>query len=274
MFMTSAATGRVSVIIPTCQSARNLPVCFQSLAEQSYAVDEVIVVDAYSSDGTVRIASEHGAKVIVASGTQAAARNVGLLHSKGDYLLFLDSDQQLEEGVVEDCVSKCAKDRADAVKIPEVFVGATFWGRCSALWKNAMAKAMGPRGGIPRFYKRGVLPKSSVRNGGLRFWDDLELYQRVKGVTLRKEAWSNARVFHHEAFSLREIATKYLSYGRSAAGFRSSSLRAPYESTIRLGFSTALHLLQNPGRSPITFLGCHVQLLVKTLSATIGFLAR
>ena len=105
---------------------------------------------------------------------------MGLLYSNGEYILFLDSDQQLNQETLEECTGTCLKEDADAVKIPEVFVGGDFWGRCSALWKNAVAEALGMAGGIPRFYRASLLTQKGGFTSGLTFWEDLDLYERLK----------------------------------------------------------------------------------------------
>jgi arabinofuranan 3-O-arabinosyltransferase len=263
---------RISVIIPTYESGDVLGRCLRSLNEQSWPVDEVIVVDGFSRDSTREIASTLGAEVIVASGTQAAARNVGLANSKGDYVLFLDSDQQLGNSVIEDCVLACLMYGVEAVDIPEVFVGLNFWGVCSALWKNRMVKAWGRRGGIPRFYKRNTLLESGAFNDKLRFWEDLELYQRLKLAGLR-EAWCRGHIIHYEADSFRNVIRKYVSYGRSIAEFRGNITKAPYASTFRLTLSTITQILRDPGKSLSAFVGCFLLVVVKSLSVAFGFLS-
>jgi glycosyltransferase involved in cell wall biosynthesis len=269
----SNSSVRVSVVIPTYESAGVIEKCLKSLAGQSWPVDEVIVVDGFSRDGTREIASAFGAEVIVASGTQAAARNVGLASSKSDYVLFLDSDQQLDGSVVEECVSAGLEFGIEAVVIPEVFVGINFWGACSALWKNSMVKAWGNRGGIPRFYRKNTLVKSGAFNGRLRFWDDAELYQRLKLAGL-KEARCTGQITHYEVDSLRGVVRKYLSYGRSLAEFGGVlSKNAPYASTFRLTLSTIKQVLGYPGASFSVFAGCFLLVIVKSFSAVFGFLS-
>jgi glycosyltransferase involved in cell wall biosynthesis len=264
---------RVSVIIPTYESAEVLERCLRSLNSQSWPVDEVIVVDGFSRDSTRETASALGARVIVAPGTQAAARNVGLTNSKGNYVLFLDSDQQLDNSVVESCVSACLMGTVEAVNIPEVFVGLNFWGVCSALWKNRMVKAWGPNGGIPRFYRKSTVLESGAFNSKLRYWEDLELYQRLKSAGLR-EAWCKGRIIHYEADSLRNVTRKYVSYGRSIAEFGGSLAKAPYASTIRVTLSTVTQTLRDPDKSPGVFMGCFLLVFVKGLSVAFGLLSR
>jgi glycosyltransferase involved in cell wall biosynthesis len=271
--MDSSKEVYVSVVVPTYNSAESLPLCLKAVRRQKYLYKEVLVVDNYSKDETRRIAENFGANVILHRGTQAAARNVGLSHSKGSYVLFLDSDQQLDGGVVENCVLTCSTCGVEAVKIPEVFVGLNFWGKCSALWKNSMANAWGPKGGIPRFYKRGTLLQLLVFNDKLRWWEDLELYQRLKSVGL-KEGWCRSHVVHYENDSLQNVIRKYLSYGQSIVAFRGSPAKAPYALTFRLTLSTMAQTLRNPGRSLSVFLGCFFLLTVKSLSSALGFLSR
>ncbi len=263
----------VSVVVPTYNSAKTLPICLSAVWRQKYPYKEVLVVDNYSKDETRRIAENFGANVILHRGTQAAARNVGLSHSKGSYVLFIDSDQQLDGGVVEDCVLACSACAVEAVKIPEVFVGLNFWGKCSVLWKNRLVEACGSHGGIPRFYKRGALLQILAFNDKLRWWEDLELYQRLKLVGLR-EAWCRGRVIHYENDSLQNMIRKYLSYGQSIVAFRGSSAMVLYVSTFRFMLSTMAQTLRNPGKSLNVFFGCLFLVTVKSLSAALGFLSR
>jgi len=261
----------VSVIIPTYDSAKTLSICLESITNQVYPLKEVLVVDNYSDDDTRRIAKSFGAKVILHRGNQSAARNVGLANSRGDYVLFLDSDQQLDANVILGCVLTCLTCGTEAIKIREYFIGLNFWGRCSALWKNSMVAAWGGRGGIPRFYRRDVLLRSAAFNEGLRYWEDLELYQRIKSRGVR-EAWCINRVIHYELDSLRSVIRKYVSYGRSIAAFKGSPIQAPYTSTIRLTLSTLVHLIKKPSRSVNVFLGCLILVGVKSLNVAQGFL--
>jgi glycosyltransferase involved in cell wall biosynthesis len=261
----------VSIIVPTFNSAKTLESCLKSIRKQTYAFLEVLVVDNFSFDGTQALAESYGAQVLPHYGTTASARNVGLMNSNGAYVLFLDSDQQLESQVIEDCVSACVHERVQAVKIPEVFFGAGFWGRSSAFWKNKVVAVSGVEGGLPRFYERAVLVKFSAFNSRLRYWEDQELYQRLKNVGV-KSAWCPHHVFHEESGSLIALTRKYLFYGKSITLFHENALEAPYLLAAKITVFAFLELIRRPGRSVKLFLGSLFLFGVKSCCAALGFL--
>jgi len=85
----------VSVIIPTYQRARILKRALLSVFSQSYRKIEVLVVDDGSTDDTYRVVRKFAEKVnyyyIPHSGV-SKARNIGIKHSRGEWIAFLDSD--------------------------------------------------------------------------------------------------------------------------------------------------------------------------------------
>lgn len=85
---------QVSVVIPAYNAARTIGAVLDSLSTQDAPVDEVIVVDDNSNDGTAGIATARGARVVRPEGTRFAggARNRGWDEASGDIVVFLDSD--------------------------------------------------------------------------------------------------------------------------------------------------------------------------------------
>lgn len=93
----ASAGVRISVIIPAHNSARFLPRCLKSAFGQTLKATEVIVVDDGSTDNTAGLARELGAQVIVrANGGVSAARNTGIHSAQGDWIAFLDADDEWE----------------------------------------------------------------------------------------------------------------------------------------------------------------------------------
>jgi glycosyltransferase involved in cell wall biosynthesis len=77
-----------------------LPGCLEAAAA---GVDEIVVVDTGSSDRTVEIAESFGAKVVHFpwNGSFADARNVSIEHATGDWIVYLDADEHLDDGSAE-----------------------------------------------------------------------------------------------------------------------------------------------------------------------------
>jgi glycosyltransferase involved in cell wall biosynthesis len=84
----------VSLCMIVKNEADNLPRCLKSTAG---AVDELIVVDTGSTDNSLEIAKSFGARVssFPWNGNFSAARNASLANASGDWILFLDADEEL-----------------------------------------------------------------------------------------------------------------------------------------------------------------------------------
>lgn len=87
----------VSVIIPTYNCEKYVRQAIMSVLEQTYKHVEIIVVDDGSTDNTKTvlndlIADEKINYIYQPNKGLAGARNTGIYHSKGDYLVFLDAD--------------------------------------------------------------------------------------------------------------------------------------------------------------------------------------
>lgn len=85
-----------SVVLPAYNSERFIDKAIESVLMQTYTDFELIIVDDGSTDGTrQRIASYTDKRircVYQENGGVSAARNKGILESKGDFVCFLDSD--------------------------------------------------------------------------------------------------------------------------------------------------------------------------------------
>ncbi len=85
---------RISLCMIVRDEEQNLSRCLESVAG---AVDEIVVVDTGSTDDTRQIASEFGARVhsFPWNDSFSDARNASLERATGDWILFLDADEEL-----------------------------------------------------------------------------------------------------------------------------------------------------------------------------------
>lgn len=86
----------LSVIVPIYNVEPYLVKCINSIVNQNTNNYELILIDDHSTDDSLSIAKqfEHNCRVkIIAKGTNSGlsdTRNIGLKHSTGDYIVFLD----------------------------------------------------------------------------------------------------------------------------------------------------------------------------------------
>ena len=87
----------ISVIVPTLNEATNLGALLKTLSCQD-AVHEVIVADGGSTDATVSVARDHGARVVEAAGGRGPQIAAGAETATGGILLFLHADSVFPAG--------------------------------------------------------------------------------------------------------------------------------------------------------------------------------
>ena len=112
----------VSVIIPAYNNERFLRDCIESVLKQTYDKYEIIIVNDQSTDDTLYLARQYQLKydfIKVIDNPQnmgqGYCRNHALLHAKGEYILFLDSDDFLDPVTLEVAVNRIQDDKSDLV---------------------------------------------------------------------------------------------------------------------------------------------------------------
>ena len=111
----------VSIVIPVYNRAAVVPVTLQSILAQTYRPLQVVLVDNYSTDNTLNVLQQfkedherEDLKVVVTREehrTAGAARNHGFEHATGEWVMFFDSDDIMEQDLVSSYVSLIEKAR-------------------------------------------------------------------------------------------------------------------------------------------------------------------
>ncbi|MGW0737736.1 bifunctional glycosyltransferase/CDP-glycerol:glycerophosphate glycerophosphotransferase [Streptomyces sp. NPDC002851] len=133
---------RFSVVVPVYKVQGYLRECLDSVLGQSYTDFELIAVDDCSPDACGAIVDEYAARDdrVVAvhrerNGGIGQARNTGVEKARGDYLLFLDSDDTLTPGALS-----ALAERLDRLDDPEILLFnhvRTYW------WNKRQPSAVG-----------------------------------------------------------------------------------------------------------------------------------
>lgn len=99
----------VSIVMPCYNTEKYIRKTLQSLYGQSMQDFELVAVNDGSTDGTLglleqcrdRLGADRVQIITVENGGQSRARNIGLDHAKGKYIVFLDSDDYVDVDYIE-----------------------------------------------------------------------------------------------------------------------------------------------------------------------------
>ena len=109
----------ISVVVPVYNMGNVLPKCLNSLLNQTYQDYEIILVDDGSTDGSSEICNreaEKSEKIRVfhkPNGGLSSARNYGIERAKGEYIIFPDPDDWVEQDYLEHLYLLLKNENAD-----------------------------------------------------------------------------------------------------------------------------------------------------------------
>ncbi|MEW2273284.1 glycosyltransferase [Streptomyces sp. SID685] len=118
------ASPKISVVVPVYKVQGYLRACLDSILSQSFEDFEIVAIDDHSPDACGRILDEYAAldsRVIPVHLEEnqgiGKARDAGALKSRGEYILFLDSDDTLADGALQ-----AIADRLEVTGDPDILL--------------------------------------------------------------------------------------------------------------------------------------------------------
>jgi len=114
---------KFSIIVPVYNVEKYIKKCLDSIEKQTFKDYEVIVVNDGTKDNSMDIVKKYNVEIINQKNKGLSeARNEGVKKAKGDYILFLDSDDYIEKDLLKE-LSKSLKNNPDLVRfqVREVF---------------------------------------------------------------------------------------------------------------------------------------------------------
>lgn len=117
---------KISVIVPVYNTEKYITKCLRSLLEQSFSDYEIIIVNDASPDNSIDTINNllleypHKKDIITIYNHPynlgvATARNTGLKYAKGEYLIYIDSDDYVELDMLEKMYYKAKENDADII---------------------------------------------------------------------------------------------------------------------------------------------------------------
>lgn len=119
-------TPLVSVIVPVYNVEKYLPKCLDSLINQTYQNIEIICVNDGSTDSSLKVLDEYqknDSRIAIIDKENegvSKARNDALKIAKGDYIMFVDSDDWIDNNTCKIVIQAINKYKCDIVMWPYV----------------------------------------------------------------------------------------------------------------------------------------------------------
>ncbi len=114
---------KFSIIVPVYNVEKYIAKCLDSIKEQTFNDYEVIVVNDGTKDNSMDIVKRYDFKIVNQKNQGlSSARNTGVKHATGEYLIFIDSDDYIENDLLKK-INESLKNNPDIVRyqIKEVY---------------------------------------------------------------------------------------------------------------------------------------------------------
>lgn len=240
----------VSLIVPTYNSANTLKASLESIKNQDYPFIELIVVDNNSRDSTKTVARKYTSSVFNKGPERSAQRNYGVSKASGEYVFIIDSDMQLDQHVVSECVEQFKAKEIASVVIPEESFGKGFWAECKKLERSFYVGVSWME--AARAFRREIYQRVGGYDESMVSGEDWDLSQRVEA--LGKIGRINSFIFHNEGklklgSTLKKkyyYAQKFAAYHRKNSGQSNVSLQTGPVIRYKLFFSQPKKLFKSP----------------------------
>jgi GT2 family glycosyltransferase len=110
----------VSIVVVTRDRKKELSECLQSIFNQTKKASEIIVIDNGSKEKVKKIS---GVKIIRSETNLGGAggRNLGLFHSKGRFILFMDDDAVADPNMIKELLKVIEKDSKIGIVQPKIY---------------------------------------------------------------------------------------------------------------------------------------------------------
>lgn len=170
----------VSVVVTTKNEEGTIESCLRSIAAQTYAPIEIIVVDNASTDRTKEIAQKLTEKVYDAGPERSAQRNFGMLSvARGTFVMYLDADMVASPDLVAACVVRLSSGNCVALHVPEIVLGRSYFSRVRRFERRFYD---GTVVDAARFFRREVLAEVGGFDETITGIEDWDLDKKIKQV--------------------------------------------------------------------------------------------
>jgi glycosyltransferase involved in cell wall biosynthesis len=174
----------LSIVIPTLNEEKYIKKTIDLIKKENLDNFEIIIADAGSSDKTKEIAEKEGCRVIK-GGLPAVGRNLGVIASKGENILFLDADIIfITKGTIEEGLKQFKERDLDIASFPILISGEKidkFYYTVYNKWAESL-ESLEAQGSQAILIKKSLHEKLEGFNEKIRLAEDFEYVNRARNT--------------------------------------------------------------------------------------------
>lgn len=206
---------KFSIVIPVYNASRSITVCLRSLVSQTFRNFEIVIVDDGSSDDSSIVIDQFfyknpnvDYKIFRQNNSGAgAARNFGIDNARGEYLVFIDSDDYFDDDFLEKANGIIKKEKSDIVFIDIVreknnaeiirFEKMSDYQRVDKdLFIRRQLTGMIPWGGARKIIRRSIVKDGNHRYGTIKVGEE-SIYSFGILIDSTKVSFMNNSFYHY-----------------------------------------------------------------------------
>lgn len=231
----------VSIIVPVYNVKAYLAECLDSILGQDFTDFELLLVDDGSTDGSGVVCDRYAAadsRVQVLHKPNAgvsSARNEGLDHARGTWIMFVDADDLLSPDALSSMMANAAGNDADIIQLGIKTFAGSFKGSSPAPVSQKMVSAGDyinglmqysiPGGPVAKLYRRAAIDNHHLRfDTGLKIGEDVIFNLHFVFYTRCNIHISSKVVYHYRqnlksAVHKRDNAPSYIKFNNAMQAF-------------------------------------------------------
>lgn len=194
-----------SIVIPTHNEEKDIPLCLKSLGQQSLKDFEIIIVDDGSKDNTIKIVQEFS-KVKLIKGQHKGpgfSRNLGARHARGNVLVFVDADMTFDKDYLKNLISPILKNSKTIGTTHELEIVnniSNIWSRCWGKIRVSKEEAKDVK--VFRAIRKDIFLKLGGFDPKYGYADDQSLWfnHKIRPIVAR-----NAICYHRNPETLKAV---------------------------------------------------------------------
>lgn len=212
----------VSIVIPTRNEENVIEETLRSVFNLKYPKFEVIVVDGHSTDKTVEIVSKFPVRIYYDNGTFGSAENIGVHHSKYDFIARIDADNRptprwlrivmrklmSDEKLVGVCGRVLPFNRSSLLASCEGFEFLAWFEKVGAKVPNWF----GPFGGS--VWRKKSIIEAGYFDKSFNAADDVDIGYRIRQLGYKFGITHKALIYHIYEDNIKDFFKHHVWYGR------------------------------------------------------------